>query len=85
MDYPNGKPRRVSTSDAGEHQPTWSPDGKYLAYITWSDTDGGHVYRVAVDGGIPQKISRIPSFYSNPVYSPDGQRVVVVRGPREER
>jgi len=85
MDYPNGKARRVSSTETGEHQPAWSPDGRYLAYVTWSDLDGGHVYRVAVDGGIPQKLSQIASFYSDPVYSPDGQRIVVVRGPRAER
>jgi Tol biopolymer transport system component len=85
MDYPAGKPRRVSSTETGEHHPAWSPDGRSLAYITWSDTEGGHVYRVAVDGGIPQKLTAISSFYSDPVYSPDGQRVVVVRGPRAER
>ena len=47
MDYPGGKPRRVSTSDAGEHQPSWSPDGRFITYVTWSDLEGGHVYRVA--------------------------------------
>ena len=85
MDYPSGKPRRVSTTDAGEHQPAWSPDGKFLTYVTWSDLEGGHVFRVAADGGIPQKLTQISSYYSDPVYSPDGQRIVVVRGPRGER
>ncbi len=85
MDYPGGKPRRVSTSDVGEHQPSWSPDGRFITYVTWSDLEGGHVYRVAGDNGIPQKLSQISSFYSDPVYSPDGQRIVVVRGPRGER
>jgi Tol biopolymer transport system component len=85
MDYPDGKPRRVSTTDTGEHQPAWSPDGKFVAYVTWSDFEGGHVYRVAADGGIPQKLTPISSYYSDPVYSPDGQRIVAVRGPRGER
>ena len=85
MDYPNGKPRRVSTTDTGEHQPAWSPDGKFVAYVTWSDLEGGHVFRVAADGGIPQKLTQISSYYSDPVYSPDGQRIVAVRGPRGER
>jgi Tol biopolymer transport system component len=85
MDYPNGKPRRVSSTDVGEHHPAWSPDGRSLTYVSWSDLDGGHVYRVAVEGGIPQKLTQIASFYSDPVYSPDGQRIVVVRGPRGER
>ncbi|MCA1650651.1 MAG: hypothetical protein LC753_10345 [Acidobacteria bacterium] len=85
MDYPSGKARRVSSLDAGEHQPAWSPDGKSIAFVSWSDADGGHVYRVAADGEAPQKLTQIASFYSDPVYSLDGQRIVVVRGPREER
>ena len=85
MDYPNGRARRISTTEAGEHHPAWSPDGRYIAYVTWSDLDGGHVYRVAVDGGVPQKLTQVASFYSDPVYAPDGGRIVVVRGPRGER
>jgi Tol biopolymer transport system component len=86
MDYPKGSPRRVSTLEAGEHQPTWSPDGRHIAYAAWSDADGGHIYRVAADaGGAPQRLTEVSSFYSDPVYSPDGQRIVAVRGPRMER
>jgi Tol biopolymer transport system component len=85
MDYPNGKPRRISSTEAGEHHPAWSPDGRHLAYVTWSDLDGGHVYKVAVDGGIPQRLTELASFYSEPVFSPDGQRILLVRGPRGER
>jgi Tol biopolymer transport system component len=85
MDYPKGTPRRVSTDRVGEHHPTWSPDGKHVAYVTWSDEDGGHVYRVAADGGQPERLTRVPSFYSDPVFSPDSRRIVALRGPREER
>lgn len=85
MDYPKGTPRRVSTTAAGEHHPTWAPDGKSIAYVTWSDEEGGHVYRVGPEGGQPQRLTRVSSFYSDPVFSPDSQRIVVVRGPREER
>ena len=34
MDLPNGTPRRlVPTENVGEFQPTWSPDGQYIAYV----------------------------------------------------
>ena len=52
MDLPNGTPRRlVPTENVGEFQPTWSPDGQYIAYVTWNDLDGGTVSRVRADGG----------------------------------
>ena len=85
MDYPGGKPRRVSSMDVGEHQPAWSPDGRYVAYVSWSDQAGGEVYRVPAAGGQPEKLTRVSSFYSEPVYSPDGKRIVIVRGPRAAR
>jgi len=85
MDYPSGVPHRVSDMDAGEHQPAWSPDGRWIAYVTWSDRDGGQIYRVGAAGGQPQQLTRVSSYYSEPVYSPDGGRIVFVRGPREER
>jgi Tol biopolymer transport system component len=86
MDYPGGRPTRVSSMQVGEHHPVWSPDSSQIAYVTWSDLDGGHVYRVmAGAGATPEKLTDTPSFYSEPVYSPDGRRIVAVRGPREER
>ena len=85
MDYPGGSPKRISTSSVAEHHPAWSPDGRHVLYVTWSDDEGGHVYRAPVDGGAQEKLTRTASFYSEPVYSPDGQRIVVVRGPRMER
>ena len=86
MDYPGGTPRRASALEAAEHQPAWSPDGRHVAFVTWSDTDGGHLYRVPADLSSPaQRLSATASFYSDPVYTPDGARIVAVRGPRSER
>jgi Tol biopolymer transport system component len=87
MDLPNGKPHRVVPSEnVGEFQPTWSPDGQYIAYVTWNDIDGGTVSRVRSDGsGQPQKLSSKPAYYEKPAYSLDGRRIVVGRGPRNMR
>ena len=30
-----------------EAMPAWSPAGDEIAYVTWDETDGGHIYRVA--------------------------------------
>ena len=34
--------RRTSTASA-KFQPAWSPDGQWIAFVTWAERDGGHV------------------------------------------
>jgi Tol biopolymer transport system component len=87
MDLPNGKARRVTTSTGtGEFAPDWSPDGRYIAYVTWSEQGGGDVYRVRADGqGKPERLTTASAFYDKLAYTPDGKKIVVIRGPREQR
>ena len=49
MDLPSGKPTQLSAEDAREFLPAWSPDGKSLAYVSWSP-DGGHLWKRPSDG-----------------------------------
>ncbi|HLG05696.1 MAG TPA: hypothetical protein VI383_06080, partial [Gemmatimonadales bacterium] len=51
-DLPGGTPRRLTTVDAGEYFPTWSPDGSAIAYVSWDERDG-HIMRVSAAGGAP--------------------------------
>jgi hypothetical protein len=81
MDLPGGRPRRVTSEDAAEFKPAWSPDGKWLAYVTWKYTGEGHIWRVPADGSSkPQQLTRVAAFYTDPVFSPDGARIVARRG-----
>ena len=77
---PVSSPRRVTDMDIGEFEPTWSPDGQWLAYTTWSDTAGGHVYRTRVDGKAkPQRLTKAAAYYAEPAWAPDGRRIVAMR------
>ena len=82
MDLPASTPRRVTNDQNREFQPAWSPDGQWLAYVTWS-ADGGHIWKVRADGsGSPQQLTRVPAYYRDPAWSPDAQRIVALRAPR---
>jgi Tol biopolymer transport system component/imidazolonepropionase-like amidohydrolase len=82
-------PRRLTTSTSvGEFSAAWSPDSRHVAYVTWNEKEGGDIYRARVDAktvGKPEKLSAQPGFYDKLTYSPDGKRLVVARGPREQR
>jgi imidazolonepropionase-like amidohydrolase/Tol biopolymer transport system component len=72
--------RRLTRAEVGEFEPTWSPDGQWIAYATWSDSGGGHLYRVRSDGrGEPQRLTRTTAYYAEPAWTPDGRRIVVMR------
>jgi Tol biopolymer transport system component len=84
LDLPNGKPKRLTTGNAREFQPAWSPDGKTIAYVTWSN-EGGQLWKVAATSGTPQQLSKTAGVYGNPVWSPDGTKIVALRGNAYDR
>ena len=85
MDLPNGTPKRLTTADVVEAEPTWSPDGAWIAYVTWQ-REGGSMYKVRATGGsAPVQLATESATYQHPAWAPDGNRIVVVRGPNEPR
>jgi Tol biopolymer transport system component len=84
-DLPDGRPRQLSTGEAREFHPSWSPDGKSIIYVNWAP-DGGQIWKRPGDGqGQPERLTRVAAFYRDPVWSPDGKRIVALRAPRRER
>src|SRR5579863_3270115 len=84
LDLPGGKPQRVTSGNAREFQPAWSPDGKSIAYVTWSN-EGGQLWKIAASGGTSVQLSKSAGVYSNPAWSPDGTRIVALRGNAYDR
>ena len=41
---PKGKPKRLTTSTDFEFEPSFSPDGKTITYVTWNDENWGAVH-----------------------------------------
>lgn len=87
-ELPNGQPRRLTNGNdhalPGEFEPTWSPDGRTIAYVTWTAADGGHLWKMR-PGGKAVRLTRQAAFYSDPVFSPDGQHVYAFRSNNRER
>ncbi len=85
MEWSSKKPSRLTRDTIHEQVPAWSPDGKWIAYVSWGK-EGGSVYRMRADGkGKPERLTSDPGFFDLPVWSPDGRRIVVVREPVDLR
>ena len=80
-----GKHRRLTNSKLGEFHPSWSPDGRSIVYVTWEGKEG-HIWKVRSDGrSAPRKLTSIAAFYSNPIFTPDGSKVIALRGSAIDR
>ncbi|HLJ50579.1 MAG TPA: amidohydrolase family protein [Bryobacteraceae bacterium] len=83
-EIPAGKPARLTSASEGEYLPSWSPKGDALAYVTWSSTGGGQIWKKSA-GGQPQQLTHTAAYYQDPVWSPDGTRIVALRTSRQAR
>ena len=72
---PDGTVERQSEGTG--YAPAWSPDGKDLAWTSWSDEDGG---RLHITRGKRTETLPLRGQLVNPTWSPDGETVAVLRG-----
>ena len=82
---PTGAPRRLTTDNPAlpkrEYAPDISPDGRWVAYVSWSDAHGGQVWKARAGAGSkPTQLTVHAGHYANPVWSPTGDRIAVMQG-----
>lgn len=75
-------PRRLThTERAREFMPAFSPDGRWVAFVTW-DESGGAVWKARIDGqGEPVRLTAAPALWIDPAWTPDGLSIVALRAP----
>jgi imidazolonepropionase-like amidohydrolase/Tol biopolymer transport system component len=85
---PDGEPRRLTKDDRFEFFPSFSRDGQWIVYVTWSDAEHGRVRVMRTDGSAARDVVARPGHYVEPSFSPDGTKIVFrhaggdqVRGP----
>lgn len=70
---PNGKPKRLTKSADFEFEPSFSPDGKQLIYVSWNDETLGAILTIPVSGGAPTPLTLEKGIYRTPAYNPSGE------------
>lgn len=87
MDWPAGRPERLTDLSPFEFAPAFSADGRWLVFTTWDDDEGGHVWKLSLAPpprgrlrNAPQRLTSTPNQYANPAFSPDGRTIAVVMG-----
>jgi imidazolonepropionase-like amidohydrolase/Tol biopolymer transport system component len=75
-DLPNGTPVRLTQRNELEYEPAFSPDGKSIAYVTWTDTELGTVRIIDLSSGNSIQLTQEKGIFRTPSYSPDGKSLV---------
>ena len=77
---PDGRPERITTANNLEFEPVFTPDGKSLVYVTWTDNGTGTISRVNLEGPAkPQALTTKKGLYRAPAVSPDGKWVAFTK------
>ncbi len=73
--------KKLTTNNFTEAQPSWSPDGSQLAWVTW-ENNAGHIYKLnfKLKDAKPIRLTAVSGLYTEPVWSYQGNKIVFFRG-----
>jgi dipeptidyl aminopeptidase/acylaminoacyl peptidase len=79
-----GEPVRLTRDPASsDSSPRWSPDGRWLAFLSSRGEGTSQVWRLDRRGGDPEKLTDLPGGVNEFDFSPDGSRLVLVASDPE--
>ncbi|HWR53809.1 MAG TPA: protein kinase [Bryobacteraceae bacterium] len=67
-----------------ESQPSFSPDGKKIAFVWSGDGDNQDIYLSSIDGRGMVRITTDPAQDNGPAFSPDGRSLAFLRSSHKE-
>lgn len=68
--------KRLTSAPANDTSPAWSPDGKYVYFLS-TRSESSQVWRIAVGGGEAEPVTKLPLDVGGFRIFPDGQRLLV--------
>ncbi len=76
VDANGGEAVRLTNDNHFEFEPSFSPDGKKLVYVSWDDEKRGAIHEMDWQTGNKKMLTTDPFIYRTPSYSPDGKQIV---------
>ena len=72
-----GEARQFTFGDFSDTKPTWSPDGRQIAFLSnRGDEKQQQIYLIPVDGGEARPLTQLKGDFNQFEWSPDGQKLV---------
>ena len=68
--------RRLTTHEAADSSPRWSPDGRTLYFLS-TRSGSSQIWRLSLDGGEPAVVTKLPLDVGSFLLSPDGTKLAV--------
>src|SRR3954471_5014931 len=78
--FGGGAPLRLTSSPKPESHPRFSPDGRYLAFLSGREGKKSQVWLLDRRGGEAVKLTDFKASVSDFAWSPDGKRLALVLG-----
>jgi dipeptidyl aminopeptidase/acylaminoacyl peptidase len=74
-----GTARQLTSDDASDNEPRFSPDGKSVAFVSKRGEDKEiQLYVIAIDGGEARRVTHIPTGVSAPKWFPDSRHIAFI-------
>lgn len=74
----DGSFRSRITTNSTDSRPVWTPDGRYIIFMSNGCDDNWDIYHVEVDTQVVTRLTNDPGFDALPTVSPDGKLVAFV-------
>src|SRR6185295_2775150 len=69
---------RVTNSTEGEGRPRWSPDGKWLSFLSSrQESKGSQLWLLDRRGGEAERLTELKTGISDYEWSPDGKKILL--------